>query len=141
MQIRIILLFMALMSYSCKTIEINAWKDSMISCDAYLVTKIKFGADGIYPGVSEDTVSVMYITIIQSKSNYKIEGPDYCLLSVIDENNDTIARDAINGLPRPGRSRTYWAYSDKKWKARPDLDKIHISIPPYCDNLNMKPKK
>ncbi len=125
---------------SCKTIYINAWKDQMITCEPYTITKIEFGIDSLYLGISNDTVSVMRITIVQSKANYTIDGPDYCLLSVVNENNDTIARDAIGGMPSPGRPRTYTAYGTEVWKTKPDLSKIHISLPPYCDDLRLKKK-
>lgn len=123
---------------SCKTIYINAWKDTMICCEPYTIKKIEFGTDDIYPGISEDSISVMHITIAQTNSNYKIEGPDYCLLSVINEKNDTIGRMAINGMPSPGKPRTYPAYGSTVWKTKPDLTKMRIYLPPYCDDLKIK---
>lgn len=140
MQKLTITLIAFLLFVSCKTITINAYRERMVSCGAYAVTKIEFGIDSLYLGISDDTVSVMYITIAQTNPHYKIDGPDYCLLSVVDEKNDTIGSVAIGGMPIPGRPRTYTAYGNKVWKTKPDLSKIHISLPPYCDNLKMKLK-
>jgi hypothetical protein len=96
------------------------------------------GENGIYPGISKDSISVMYVTITRKIKFAQVSGPDYCLLAILDEKGDTIGRSAINGLPTANRHRIYPVFTTKILDTIPDLSTLKITIPPYCDYVNKK---
>ena len=135
------LFFCIVLFTSCATIHINAWQDPGQCCDAFKVKKFSVGKDSLYLGVTKDTVSVLHITLAQTSRKYTIEGPDYCLLCLIDEKNDTIARASIGGMPGPGRPYTYTVFGSAIWKSPPDASKLRICLMPYCENIPLLGRK
>ncbi|MFZ5551795.1 MAG: hypothetical protein ACOZCO_01670 [Bacteroidota bacterium] len=109
-------------------------------CSFLTVEKIKFGIDRVMAESFHDTIPVMHITIVNRCKKCEVKGPDYCPLIVLNENNDTIASSAINGVPRKYKaSRTYQvtARNKEKW-VQPDVSKIKIQLLPYCKDLPVK---
>jgi hypothetical protein len=130
-----LVLFSLIAMCSCKSLYVNAWKNANKCCEVYGRMAIDLGTDSIYPGISSDSISMMYVNVAQIQKSAKIDGPDYCMMYVIDEKNDTIARSAINGLPVPGKSRTYPLFGNKVWRIKPNLLELRFSLEPYCNNL------
>ncbi len=107
-------------------------------CTAFSVEKIVMGIDTNTILLFPDTVSTFFVTISNKCNDCKINGPDYCLLSVLDFNADTLGTVAINGVPRKfNETRTYPAFARTKFNKSPDVTKLIIVLPPYCDNLKL----
>ena len=135
--IPVILLTLTL--FSCKVIYLNSWDNSNIACDIYEIYSVE-GRNDVYPAISKDSVGVFFVTIIQRTKKYDVSGPDYCLLSLMNEKGDTLARSAINGMPEYGRPRTYTCYGKKIKSPSIELKSLHVSLPPYCENIRFKIK-
>lgn len=129
-----LILFSILFSFS--SIAQNKEPSGNEYCNAFAIEKITLGIDTNHFQVYHDTVRTIYVTIINTCRSCKIEGPDYCLLSVIDMNNDTVGSVSINGVPEKYKDRrTYPAFAYKKWKKTPDIKKLIVSLPPYCNRI------
>jgi len=110
-------------------------------CKIMVVEKITFGIDEIMASSFNDTIKTMNIKIVNRCKKCNTDGPDYVPLIIRNENNDTIAATTINGIPLKYKdSRTYQvqAYKKRNWGKNPDISKLKISMPPYCDELMIK---
>lgn len=123
------------------TLPNNLIPEPKYDCNILIVEKITFGIDKIMAETFNDTIQTMNITIVNRCKKCYTEGPDYVPLIVRNENNDTIAATTINGIPTKYKdSRTYMvsAYRKKNWGKNPEISKLKISMPPYCEELIIK---
>ena len=120
--------------------KMGSWKDTTTEagCKYLVVQKITLDIDEIGLLTSKDTSNILLVTVKNTCSNCKQEGPDYTGLIVYDGDGKIIAQEAINGIPGNGKSRLYYVHCTKRLRALPP--QLKVSLVHYCTSMKVKKK-